>query len=65
MLNQFRKGDIRHCYADASKIKSKLGFETTISFEQGLKELSDWGKSVKAEDKFEQAAKELEQKGLV
>ena len=32
------KGQIRHSYADISRI-SKLGFKPTISFEQGIKEL--------------------------
>ncbi|MBW2981192.1 SDR family NAD(P)-dependent oxidoreductase [Candidatus Woesearchaeota archaeon] len=65
ITNKFRKGDIRHCFADISKIKSKLGFEPRISFEEGMKELIEWSKGVEAEDKFEEAASELKEKGLL
>ena len=64
VTGKFRKGDIRHCYADISKIKSKLDFTLEVSFEKQMAELVEWGKKVEAEDKFEQARKELEEKGL-
>ena len=35
-------GDIRHNYADLTKIKNKLGFEVQFSFEQGLKQFTNW-----------------------
>ena len=38
----YRLGDIRHNYADLTKIKNKLGFEPQFSFEQGLKKFTDW-----------------------
>ena len=62
---KFRKGDVRHCFADISKIKSKLGFQPKVSFKEGMQEIIDWSAGVKAEDKFEQAAEELKKKGLV
>ncbi|MCM8808905.1 MAG: NAD-dependent epimerase/dehydratase family protein, partial [Candidatus Omnitrophica bacterium] len=62
---KFRKGDVRHCYADISKIKSKIGFEPKTTLEDGLKKLIEWAKKTKAEDKFEKAHKELKKKGLV
>ncbi|MDY6964417.1 MAG: NAD-dependent epimerase/dehydratase family protein [Halobacteriota archaeon] len=65
ITNKFRAGDIRHCFADISKIKSKLGFEPGVNFEEGMKELVDWGKGEEAEDKFDDAHKELLRKGLV
>jgi len=65
ITNKFRKGDVRHCFADISKIKNKLGWEPKISFEQGMKELIGWSRNVKAEDKFEKAAQELKDKGLI
>ena len=64
IVNKFRAGDIRHCYSDISRI-SKLGFKPRVSLEQGMKELVDWGRDIKAEDKAEQAKSELEEKGLV
>jgi len=37
--NRYRKGDIRHCYADISKARNLLGYEPTIKLEDGLKEM--------------------------
>lgn len=65
ITNKFRKGDVRHCFADISKIKSRLGFKPSVSFEEGMKEIIEWSQGVKAEDKFEQAAQELKKKGLI
>lgn len=62
---QFRKNDIRHCFANVSKAKKILGWELKVSLEQGLKELIEWSSKEKADDKFTQAQKELHQKGLV
>ena len=59
-----RKGDIRHCYADNSKIKEKLGFEIKTPFEDGMKELISWSENIESVDKFDVARKELEEKGL-
>jgi dTDP-L-rhamnose 4-epimerase len=64
IVNTYRSGDIRHCYADVSKI-SKIGFKTEIELAQGMKELVQWGEEVEAKDKFEQAQEELKRKGLV
>lgn len=64
--NKYREGDIRHCYADISKIK-KIGFEPTSEFEEGMRELSDWVNaqpSCDVDDQFEKARKELEDKKL-
>jgi len=62
---EFRKGDIRHCFADISKLKDKLGYEPRILFEEGMKELIEWSRRIEAEDKFEQATKELKARGLI
>ena len=65
ITNEFRKGDIRHCIADISKINTKLGWAPKISLQEGLKEIFKWSKTQESEDKFEQADKELRDKGLV
>jgi len=62
---RFRKGDVRHCYADTGKIRKMLGFEPKVSFEEGLKKLMDWSKKAKAEDRFAKAAGELEKRNLI
>jgi dTDP-L-rhamnose 4-epimerase len=66
ITNKYRKGDIRHCYADISKIKNMLGFQPKITFENGIEELIQWIKSQvgKVEDKSKDALEELKSKGL-
>jgi dTDP-L-rhamnose 4-epimerase len=64
LTQKFRAGDIRHCYADISRIQRALGFSPTVSLEDGLRELVEWGKRQTAQDRVEAAAKELEAYGL-
>ncbi len=65
--NQFRPGDIRHCFSDISKISSNLGFKPQYTFEVGMKELVEWVKTQKdiALDKSATAIKQLKEKGLL
>ncbi len=63
--HQFREGDIRHCYADVSKLRDRLGFTAHVELEDGLDELVDWVKQETAVDTFEDAAAELAAHGLV
>ncbi|MCK4245260.1 MAG: GDP-mannose 4,6-dehydratase, partial [Candidatus Omnitrophica bacterium] len=65
ITNKFRKGDIRHCFADIAKIKRLLGFQPKVNLKEGIEELVDWSRSVEAKDFFEKAAGELKKKGLV
>ncbi len=64
IVNKYRSGDIRHCYSDISKIR-KLGFRPSVSFEDGMHELVEWGITKEAEDKSDTAYQELKEKGLV
>jgi len=63
---RYRKGDVRHCYADMTKARNLLGYEPTISLREGLKELAEWAKAHDwgAVDLFEKALKELKEKHL-
>jgi dTDP-L-rhamnose 4-epimerase len=63
---RYRKGDVRHCYADIKKARNLLGYEPTIDLEEGLKELAEWAKAHEwgAVDLFEKALKELEERKL-
>ncbi len=63
ITNRYRVGDIRHCYADISKIKG-LGFSPKIKLEEGLKHLVEWGKTAKAIDNLDKADLELEKRQL-
>lgn len=61
----YRLGDIRHNYADLTKIKDKLGFEPKVSFEEGIKRFTSWvEKQEVVEDKYEKSIKEMKEKGL-
>lgn len=61
----YRLGDIRHNYADLTKIKSRLGFEPKFNFDQGLKQFTDWVNTQEVqEDKYDQSIKEMKAKGL-
>lgn len=62
---KFRAGDVRHCYADGTKARKLLGFEAKVSFEDGMRDLVAWGKTVEATDGFREAYDELRAKGLV
>ena len=63
ILQRFRSGDIRHCYADTTKLRA-LGFAPGVALKDGLRALAEWGRQVEAEDRVEQAARELEVRGL-
>jgi dTDP-L-rhamnose 4-epimerase len=61
----YRLGDIRHNYADLSKIKEKLGFEPKFSFKQGLKQFTDWVDEQEIQqDNYTKSIDELKAKGL-
>jgi dTDP-L-rhamnose 4-epimerase len=63
-LEQYRAGDIRHCYADTSRARNLLGFESSVSLEQGMADLLEWLKYQEAEDRVEVATDELTTRGL-
>jgi dTDP-L-rhamnose 4-epimerase len=64
VVGRYRAGDIRHCFADIGRIRCELGFEPQVRLEEGMRELLDWLRSQKARDRVEQAARELEARGL-
>jgi dTDP-L-rhamnose 4-epimerase len=64
VTGRFRAGDIRHCVADVSRIRKDLGYRPEVPLEAGLRELLAWLREQRAEDKVDQARRELEQRGL-
>jgi dTDP-L-rhamnose 4-epimerase len=64
--NEYRKGDIRHCYADTTKAQELLLFKASTTLQNGLTELAEWAKlhGWGATDLFEKALKELKEKHL-
>jgi dTDP-L-rhamnose 4-epimerase len=61
---RFRAGDVRHCIADISRIRAELGYEPRVSLEQGMKELLEWLRTQSAEDRVDEATRELAERGL-
>lgn len=61
----FRLGDIRHNFADLTKIKEKLGFVPDFDFQTGVKEFTNWVNSQEIqEDHYGQSIEEMKAKGL-
>lgn len=65
ITKEFRSGDVRHCFANVEKLKSKLGWSPKWNFTSGMEDLIKWGKDEAAEDLFNQANQELISKGLI
>jgi len=42
VTGRYRVGDIRHCFADITRAREKLGYEPTVTLEEGMKELVQW-----------------------
>ncbi|RAI40478.1 NAD-dependent epimerase/dehydratase family protein [Rhodoplanes roseus] len=65
VTGKYRTGDIRHCFADLTKSRSRLGFAPQVEFGAGLVELAEWLAGEIAIDQVEHATAELERRGLV
>jgi len=66
ITNKFRLGDIRHNYADISKINSTLKFSNKYLLADGLKKFIEWVKNQElSRDNYLDSYNELEQKGLI
>jgi dTDP-L-rhamnose 4-epimerase len=64
VVGRYRAGDIRHCYADTSRIRDELGYHPQVDLADGIAELLAWLRSQTAVDSIERAARELEERGL-
>jgi len=62
--NEFRAGDIRHCYADTRLAGELLGFRAEIPFEAGMQELLAWLEGQEATDSVDAAREALVARGL-
>lgn len=61
----YRIGDIRHNYADITKLKTIFGFSPSKDFEEGIGQFIDWVNSQSIQnDNYEKSIKEMERKGL-
>jgi dTDP-L-rhamnose 4-epimerase len=64
ITSQYRVGDIRHCFADISMARDRLGFEPRVTLDDGLVELAEWVSGQQADDRVGQAREELAARGL-
>lgn len=61
----YRVGDIRHNYADLTKIKNDLGFKPKVSFFEGMTLFTNWVKKQEVQaDRYEESINEMRSKGL-
>lgn len=61
----YRLGDIRHNFADITKIRQQLGFEPEWTFEKGISAFTQWvNLQTITEDKYEHSIQEMKKKGL-
>jgi len=66
VTGNFRAGDIRHNYADMTRIRETLGFEPAWSFESGIGELVRWAKASGPQaSAYEASLAEMREKGLL
>ncbi len=66
ITGNYRLGDIRHNYADISKIKNLLGFEPAINFIEGVKKFTEWVKTQQiGSSQYDDSIKEMKAKGLM
>jgi len=65
IVGQYRRGDIRHCFADIGRIRERLGFEPEVAFEEGVADLISWVREQEATDGFGLVDSELRGKELI
>ncbi|HLJ90081.1 MAG TPA: NAD-dependent epimerase/dehydratase family protein [Candidatus Angelobacter sp.] len=63
---EYRLGDIRHCYADLTAIRTGLGFEPQVDLASGIERFVDWVRTQPHEpDRLQQATSALVSRGLM
>jgi len=66
ITGNFRLGDIRHNYADISRINKLLGFVPKYKFEEGIKLFTEWVKkeNIEKNNSYQESLSEMQKKGL-
>ncbi len=66
ITGNYRLGDIRHNFADITKIERLLSFQPQVDFKTGLKLFTDWVNSQQVQSsKYEESISEMKSKGLL
>lgn len=64
ITGESRVGDIRHCFADISLARQRLGYEPSVGLDVGIERLGEWLAGEVAVDRVDDAAAELARRGL-
>ena len=65
VVGRYRAGDIRHCFADITRIGKDLGYRPRVALEQGADELLTWIGTQHSADHLRQAVANLEKHVLL
>jgi len=66
VTGEYRIGDIRHNYADISRLQSAIGFRPSISVEEGIQRFAEWVQTQPVpQDLLDQANAELKARKLM
>ena len=63
--NKYRKGDVRHIWADIAKAKDELGYAPSTDFPTALRSFLDWASSQGEGVDPEAGYREVEKYGLI
>jgi dTDP-L-rhamnose 4-epimerase len=64
ITGKHRMGDVRHCFADVTRARERIGWAPEVELERGLEELAAWLEGQVARDRATEARAELEARGL-
>jgi dTDP-L-rhamnose 4-epimerase len=62
--NEYRAGDIRHCFGDPGRSRGLLGWRPGVAFRDGMRELAGWLEGRTAVDRVDAATEALTRRGL-
>lgn len=66
VTGNFRLGDIRHNYADLSKISGLLGFVPKVKFADGIRQFAAWAATQGPKDSaYDRSLSEMKERGLM
>ena len=66
VVGDYRVGDIRHCFADLTRIRHALDYNPQVTLRDGLREFMGWAAAEPAERRqVEEANQELLAHGLL
>ena len=66
VTGNFRLGDIRHNYADLTKICNLLGFSPKVNFADGIRQFAAWAATQGPKDSaYERSLSEMKERGLM